>query len=68
MDKAPMTENSKEGVYVRLRGEVEPGPHVPAWGAHTTGVLRVQTVHCVLLFTIGLLPVNSDTPGVLDVP
>ena len=29
-----MTENSKEGVYVRLRGEVEPGPHVPARRGH----------------------------------
>ena len=30
MNKATMAKYSEEGVDVRLRGEVEPGPHVPA--------------------------------------
>ena len=30
MDKATMAKYSEEGVDVRLGGEVEPGPHVPA--------------------------------------
>merc|ERR1719277_1833671 len=56
-----MTENGKEGVYVRLRGEVEPGPHVPARRGHPGGIPPVQPVARVLHVVLRLL-------GLLDIP
>ena len=43
LHKATVREHCEQGVDMRLRGEVKPGAHVSARGAHPAAVTRVQS-------------------------
>ena len=57
INKPAMAKDGEEGVDVGLRGEVQPGPDMPARGGHPCGVSTVQAVHRVLHVLLRLLRV-----------
>jgi hypothetical protein len=57
INKPAMAEDGEQGVDVGLRGEVQPGPDVPARGGNPRRVSTVQAIDCVLHVLLRLLRV-----------